>query len=69
MVSVVLLLRRQLDLLPVADNQGHIVVFINPENICQALPKETEKTRGNTNISSFEVKHQVLLERQLPKYK
>ncbi|MCC5598657.1 hypothetical protein [Nostoc favosum] len=67
--SVLLQLRHQFDLLSVADNQGHIVIFIMPESLCQALAKQTEKSRGNTSIGSFEVKHQILVENQLLKYK
>ena len=63
------MLRQQLELLPVADNQGYIVIFIMPESLCQALAEETDKTRGNTSIGSFEVEHQILVESQLLKYK
>ncbi|MEA5622321.1 hypothetical protein [Nostoc sp. UHCC 0251] len=67
--SVLLLLCQILDLLQIADNQGYIVACITPKSICQVLAKETEKTRDNTSIASFEVEHQILLERQLLKYK
>ena len=40
-----------------------------PESLCQELAEETEKTRGNTSIGSFEVEHQILIESQLLKYK
>lgn len=67
--SVLLLLCQMLDLLQIADNQGYIVACITPKSICQVLAKETEKTRDNTSIVSFEEEHQILLERQLLKYK
>ncbi|MGF1934635.1 MAG: HAMP domain-containing sensor histidine kinase [Nostoc sp. ChiQUE02] len=68
--SVISLLhQQQLDLLPVVDNQGHIIGFINRENICQTLTQETEKTRGKVSIAYFEVERQILVERQLLKYK
>ncbi|MEH1772190.1 hypothetical protein [Nostoc sp.] len=66
MVSVLSLLRQQqLDLLAVIDNQGNIT----SESICQTLAQKTEKTRSKTNIGSFEVEHQILVERLLTKYK
>ncbi|WP_335010051.1 hypothetical protein [Nostoc sp.] len=65
-VSVLSLLRQQwLDLLAVIDNQ----VNITSESICQTLAQKTEKTRSKTNIGSFEVEHQILVERLLTKYK
>ncbi|MBN3940337.1 hypothetical protein [Nostoc sp. NMS9] len=57
------LYQQQLELLLVVDNPGNIT----PESICQALAQETEKTRGNASISSFEVEHQIFVERQLLK--
>ncbi|MEH2189734.1 MAG: hypothetical protein V7K64_26735 [Nostoc sp.] len=65
-VSVLSLLRQQwLDLLAVIDNQSNIT----SESICQTLAQKTEKTRSKTNIGSFKVEHQILVERLLPKYK
>ncbi|MHC5739595.1 CBS domain-containing protein [Nostoc sp.] len=60
-----LLCQQQLDLLAVIDNQGNVT----PESICQTLAQKTEKTRSKTNIGSFKVEHQILVERLLPKYK
>ncbi|MEH2324201.1 MAG: hypothetical protein V7K32_11610 [Nostoc sp.] len=62
-------LPQQLYLLQVANKQGHIVIFIMAKSLCQELPEKTDKTRGNTSIGSFEVKHQILVESQLLKYK
>ncbi|MBL1198069.1 MAG: PAS domain S-box protein [Nostoc sp. GBBB01] len=42
-----LLCHQQLDILPVVDNQGHVVGIITPESICQGLAQKIEKTTGN----------------------
>ncbi|MEH1901682.1 MAG: hypothetical protein V7L04_09755 [Nostoc sp.] len=60
-----LLHQQQLYLLPVIDNQYQVVGLVNPESICQALAQKTKKTRGNASIGSFEVAHQIFVERQL----
>ncbi|MEH2330980.1 hypothetical protein [Nostoc sp.] len=57
------LYQQQLELLLVVDNPGNIT----PKSICQPLAQETEKTRGNANIGSFKVEHQIFVERQLLK--
>ncbi len=57
------LCQQQLSLLLAVDNQGNIT----PESICQSLAQETEKTIGNASIGSFEVEHQIFVERQLLK--
>ncbi|MFN6484098.1 MULTISPECIES: hypothetical protein [unclassified Nostoc] len=51
------LYQQQLDLLINVDNQSSIVANI------------TLETRGKASISSFEVKHHIPIDRQLPKYK
>ncbi|MEH2125573.1 hypothetical protein [Nostoc sp.] len=63
------LCQQQLELLLVVDKQSNITDNITPENICicQALAQKTEKTRGNASIGSFEVEHQIFIERQLLK--
>ncbi|MEH2414259.1 hypothetical protein [Nostoc sp.] len=58
-------LLQHLHLLALVDNQYQVVGLVNPESICQALAQKTEKTRGNASIGSFEVAHQILVERQL----
>ncbi|MBN3922177.1 hypothetical protein [Nostoc sp. NMS4] len=59
--------QRQFELLPVVDNQVNTVGNMTPESICPELAQETEKTRGNYSIGSFEVQYQILVERQLLK--
>ncbi len=39
------------------------------KSLCQQLAEKIEKTRGNTSIGSFKVKHKILVESQLLKYK
>ena len=65
--SVLLLANQQLDLLPLVDNQGHIVIFIMVKSLCQELAEKIDKTRCNTSIGSFELKNQILIESQLLK--
>ena len=61
--------QQQLELLLVVEKQSNITDNITRESICiyQALAQKTEKTRGNTSIGSFEVEHQIFIERQLLK--
>ena len=63
------LCQQQLELLLVVSKQSNITDNITPESICicQATAQKTEKTRGNTSIGSFEVEHQIFIERQLLK--
>ncbi|WP_414515477.1 hypothetical protein [Nostoc sp. PCC 9305] len=63
------LCQQQLELLLVVSKQSNIVGNITPESICicQALAQKTETTRGNASIVSFEVEHQIFIERQLLK--
>ncbi|MDZ7994921.1 MAG: hypothetical protein RM022_018455 [Nostoc sp. EfeVER01] len=63
------LYQQQLELLIVVAKQSNITDNITPESICicQALAQKTEKTRGNASIDSFEVEHQIFIERQLLK--
>ncbi|MEH2168228.1 MAG: hypothetical protein V7K41_16555 [Nostoc sp.] len=44
-----------------------VILLLKISNISQALARETEKTRVNASIGSFEVQHQILAERQLLK--
>lgn len=59
------LFQQQLELLLVVDKQGNMT----PESICicQAVAQKTEKAKGNASIDSFEVEHQIFIQRQLPK--
>ncbi|QMS90705.1 PAS domain-containing sensor histidine kinase [Nostoc edaphicum CCNP1411] len=51
------------------DNQGQILGNITPESISQGLAQKIEKTRDKPSIGSFEVEYQIIVERQLLKYK
>lgn len=55
--------------MPVVNNQGHIIIFIMAESLCQELAEKTEKTRANTSIGSFKVESQILVDSQVLKYK